>query len=906
MAFSPSLPAPSVVACKPDLSVDAVVDTHPPKLDILAQEERHDVPGVEPVVEMDSGEGQDLSMGNAVFNLPSVTLQSGQNVQREIQVGRANLRTFLTPSFKSLGFLSPIPEISPLSGKEIHGKPSEEICANVIDEIQRYPYRTALRAVEGGGFFFGKCGNAMDISMIGAESVANFSCLDYTMESSCLQLEGEATNKLESLMKANDRVEETAKKLGAEGEEGAKESVRVLSASPCFNSRKGLVPLIMEKVQLFKSPGNVSGSSMSALNDTYNLSHSQGSSGGQSLELEAGNITAEAASGVGPIAKEGSSSQASNNNTLVLHSGATVTDSNLTFEITEKSAVGLTAEAEAMGTERADLKEALELQSGEIVAQPNLTVDITEQSGVGTWSEDSTKSLGLKNGTFNVLPDHEPVAGPNLTVDLTTPNVAGPETGSTEQRAGCQNVTIELQSDQLNEPPAGINLTFNATKQLGSEDDPVGVCEAEGGAEGQLGSLTKVENRNCNFSQSLDTEDGGGASLWSLDTSLEMKANFLVTSTPLVVPKSFSFATKPAPSEACERLSVVEHSGASSDGNNSSAFPLVHQPPPAGAKPLTRSLTRPSDLPLKCGAKAQPSNRKSLACPSGIPNPKSLHPLPRPPSSRLSLAPPPKTASGLQVPGASSLLSSTLTRISRKTGGALRNLAASSSLEASVGSTTSRRRLSISENKLPVSGLQKPRTSGQLPSSSDPSLLALRPTGQTTSKLQTLRSAAGSRPLGLGEPKVKSTQLSTSSLKQPRANAGETLPLSKRKKVDTLAHATISEPPGSPAGSQRGLRRPASLLRGPQSKLQNLGGGRISGVLATKKSGPKAPLPPDVQPTAAQVAPPSDVSRPCDDDPGVTNEGAGTQATGCEDCARYREEIARLRAELQERDQRTS
>ncbi|KAJ8351285.1 hypothetical protein SKAU_G00227610 [Synaphobranchus kaupii] len=904
-------PAPSMVACKPDMSVDGEVNTHPAKLDTLAQEERGNAPhGVEQMAEIHSGEEQDLSMRNNVFNLPSASLLRRRGVEQEIQVGRANLRNFLSPSFKSLRFLSPVPEVSPLSVRAVHGKPSEEkcgqgICANVIDEIQRNPYRTALQAV-GGGSFFGKSLNGMDSILIGAEPCPfNFSCLDYTMESSCLQLEEEATNKLElsfphleNLVTVNKAVEESAKKLGAEGEEDAKVSVGGQNASPRFSSQKSLIPLIMEKVQLFNGTGDASSSSTSMLSGTYNLSHCQESIGGQGLlEGEAGDIPAEAGSGVGPVVKEGSSAQSSTNNTLVLHSGPTLTGFNLTVDIAQTSAVEPITGVGVIGMQRANSKnDPFELQSGEIVAPSNLTVDIAESSGAGpnltvdimersssrAESEDSSKSLGLKNSTFEVQPDpvQEPVSGPNLTMDLTKLNVTGPKMGSTEKMVS-QNVTIELQPGQLNEP-TNVNLTFNATNQLGSVDDPVGISEAKGGAEGQQGSLTKVGNCDGSCSPSRDMEDSGEGSSWSFNNSIDMKANFLITSTPLVVPKVFSFATKPAPSDACKKLSVVGHSKAcsdgnplcmSNDGNNSSASSQIDQPAPTGVKPPTKSFSRPTGQPLKHGDRAFPSNRKFLARPSGIPNSKLLQPLSRTSSSRLSLAPPQKTLSGPQVPGSSSLLSSALTRIGRKTGGALRNMAATS-LEASVSSTTNPRRRSVSEPKLPMSGLQRPRTCGPLPSSSGTSLLALRPSGQMMSKLQTLKTETSSRPLGLGEPKGRSTALPISSLKQPRGSTDEPLPVPKRKKVDTLAHTTNSEA----AGGQRVFKRPAASLRGPQSKLQNLGGGGISGALTAKKSGPTAPLPPDVQPAPAQ------------DD--------------CEKCAKYRQEIARLRAELQERDQR--
>ncbi|XP_061090266.1 uncharacterized protein si:ch211-126c2.4 isoform X2 [Conger conger] len=905
--------SPSVTVCKPDVSLDGEVNTHPPKLDILAEEQRPDAPHRgEPVVEIDSGGGQDLSVRSGVLNLPSAALKSRADIQHEIQVGRANLRTFLTPSFKSLAFLSPIPEISPSVREAVHGKAQEEICASVMDEIQRCSYRTALQPLEGGGNFFGKSLNDRDFSMIEAESIPNLCCMDDTMEASYMQLDGEAASKLPfrvpllvSLGKLNGGVEE-----GTGGEDGAKAAAERHSASPRCNSRKSLAPRILEQVQLqlLGSPGSAGRSGSSALNGTYNLSHCQGSAGGPgALEVQAGNVTVEVASGVGPAAKDVSSTQASTNNTLVLRSGTTLTGSDLTVDITENDAVGV------IGLLRDDSKDALEMPSGEILTRPNLTIDIAELSAVGACLENSRKSLGSKNGTFEVHPDsaHKPVAAANrtvnLTVDLTPPNVPGSVTGSAEKRAGSQNVTVELQPGRLSEPAVGVNFTFDKSKQLDSEDDPAGVCAAEVGAEGPLGSFSQVGASAGNRSPGLDVEDSAGCSLWSLDSSLDSKANFLITSTPLVLPKVFSFPAKANPSDTCKRLSLVNHSEAcsegnpfcmSSDGNDSLASVQADQPPPAKAKPPTKSLTRPTGLPLKCDVKAPPPNRKSLAWPSGIPNPKSLHPLPRPSSSRLSLAPPPKTlagpqAPGPQAPGPSSFLSSTLSRIGKKTGGALRNVAASGSLEASVGSTTSRKRHPVSENKHPVSGLQKPRTSGQ-PSSSGPSLLALRPTGQTVTRLQAQRA----------EAKGTGTLLPPSSLKQPRGTTEDTLPLSKRKKVDALAHATSSEAPGSSAGSQPGLRRPATRLRGPQSKLQNLGGGQISGALITKKSGPTAPLHPEVQP--AQDAPPTAVSGPCEDDPGLANRGAGTPGADCENCEKYRQEIARLRAELEERDQRNA
>ncbi|KAJ8249201.1 hypothetical protein GJAV_G00232240 [Gymnothorax javanicus] len=793
-----------------------------------------------------------------------------------VDLCHANLRSFLSPSFKYLSFLSPIPEVSPVSAELVPSK-SNSIHGNAMDEIQQYPSRTPLQAVKGGKWFLTKCMDAME-SMIMAEPAPSMSFLDCTMESSVLKLEGDAVNKSESRLpqlrshvKVTPEVEESAEKSGAGG---ADASVESRDTNSCFSSQQNLGSINLKKQQLLKSSANVEVPSSSVLNSTYNLSNSEKSSQGQDLLVaEAGNTTVEVASVADPTAN-----QASSNNTLVLHTGPSVTGRNLTIDITDRSTVGPTTEAPDTQMLRKNSEDTVELQSG-TMARPNVTVDITDRSGFGVSLQGSAGSLGRKNGTFEIDPDsaHEPTRAPNLTVNLTTTNVSGPKTGSGD-----------LQPGQSNEPATGQKLTCSTSKQLDFEADLAGVSEFEAGADGKLAPLTEAGNCDGDCNQNMCMENPEECSQMSFDTSLDMKPNFLITSTPLVAPKVFSFAAKAAPSDSCSMRSVLGRCEASSNGNDGSAPPQIDQPPPASARPPTKSLAIPTSLPLKCSAMTRPSNRKMLAFPSAIP--KSHHTISRPPSSLL--APPPRTLSGLQVPGTSSLLSSTQSRIGRRTGGATRNTTASNPLEASVGSTINRRRQSVSENKPPIPGLLKPPVPSQPSASSVISQLALRPSGQAKPKLLTHRAAASSASRGSSESHMKGTQLPASSAKQPRGNTEETQPLSKRKRVDTLVHPAPSQTTGPPAGNQKGIRKPASLLRAPQSRLQSLGD-QTSGILATKKSvasntififnpslSPPAPLPPDLQPAAAQ--------------------------TDCKNCAKYRLEIARLRAELQEKGQMNS
>ncbi|KAG9340965.1 hypothetical protein JZ751_020158 [Albula glossodonta] len=705
------------------------------ELAIPAQEERgHSPCGTGPMAQARSEGVQDLPPKNGICLLPSTTQQShvGEGDGQESQARPSNLmKTYLSPSYKFLSFLPPIPEMTP----------------------QMYPYRAVSGTVEGARDLFGHGMKPLDISTIDAEPTPDWSSLDFTMEASCLQTEAEPLSPLEFSFsrswkpsKMEGGVEKNTKTLGV------KEGDSKISAG------KGGLSL---------------------------------------LETGSGNATVEIVDGVGLNSKEEPLTKTSANTTCVLHSGSTLTESSLSAVPMETSPSVSTGGVDAKKVaSRNDTCELQPVPEGDSVTWSNLTVDLSEQSGS---LEDGGKRVELKNGTFEVQMDPVQLhsTGHNLTVEMT-----------------------KLMVDQTTE----LNLTF----------DRKNVCVTEG-------SLNGGGHSDNNSGQIGDPEDSTACSMWSLDNSLDMKANFLVTSTPLVVPKVFNFSADSATFRARKRLSIINGSSdpcsdadvvslGSSNRNIAveQADPPVDQPPPTETKPPAKSLARPGSLGLRPSTRLQPSNTttgKSLPRPSGLPTSKMPTAFSR--SSRLSLAPRVKTLAAPQVSGGTSLLSSTLT-MGKKTGGALRNTTTFSSVE-------------------------KPQTVGHPQPSSSTSQLGLKPSGLGSSKLQAQRAAAGTRPLGVGEPKGKSTQLPTSSQKQPRGSTDDSLPISKRKKIDASAPSTNGEGPGGTAG----------------------------------------------------IAPPPPVSKANDNgnDSQLTDECTGVLIPDCENCASYRREIERLRAELRKRQE---
>ncbi|KAG7484210.1 hypothetical protein MATL_G00046880 [Megalops atlanticus] len=394
------------------------------------------------------------------------------------------------------------------------------------------------------------------------------------------------------------------------------------------------------------------------------------------------------------------------------------------------------------------------------------------------------------NDTYD-LTNNAGQAGLNVTVELTEQSLVRPETeAGLKGEETARNDTYELQPVL--------------------RDEHVGASQEDG--EKDMGKLDMDSPGNGGLSESVCSHSmNAGASMLSLDDTLDTRPN-LITSTPMTVPKVQNFSKQPDATcvhlqkkllEAPDLTVCCEVDEVNVTGDVvRSATPHVDHPPPVIPEGPTGSPPKPAPALEQCTG-SRPSvvtHRKSLLPPSAnAANRKSQLPPPRPSSSNLA-AP---VSIGKKAKGAPK--------------SPARNMTATRSLSSAV-SAPGKKQSTVAETKLPSSGLQKPRASGLAPPSSLRSRLGLRPLTWAASKGET-QAAATNRPLG---SKGSSVQPPTQAQKQPRGSTDDTLPDSKRTRVD--APATTSEAVRGlpvPVGGAHGLMRPTTRLSRLQQKEKN-------------------------------------------------------------------------------------
>lgn len=135
------------------------------------------------------------------------------------------------------------------------------------------------------------------------------------------------------------------------------------------------------------------------------------------------------------------------------------------------------------------------------------------------------------------------------------------------------------------------------------------------------------------YNMSMEAGHTGGIGMCSLDGTLD-RGVFLVTSTPLIVPKSFNFAkaAPPTASHIKKKSDIGSVVKQPSVDRSSAAGPSTDFPPPSKLKCPTRALPKPTTWTRRHGREANSSNTVS--------NKNSLLPASGPPTNRKSLLPP--------------------------------------------------------------------------------------------------------------------------------------------------------------------------------------------------------------------------------------------------------------------------
>ncbi|XP_033466688.2 uncharacterized protein LOC117246817 isoform X1 [Epinephelus lanceolatus] len=351
--------------------------------------------------------------------------------------------------------------------------------------------------------------------------------------------------------------------------------------------------------------------------------------------------------------------------------------------------------------------------------------------------------------------------------------------------------TFCLQNTFDTKPPLKQNGTITLSESSGDShqstfDKPLKVCNAtsspkENKSEHSQSGLPVTDGLSDPLGQQSMDMESNKANTFDWEDSLDLKADFLITSTPMTGCKNFIFNPRQ------EEGKIV--------GAQKNLY---------GDGPSKPDGQVPSDVPSNII-----SDRKTfLTHPAG----KSL----LPPSKAASQLLKPKPASAL--PGRCEPLTSGLpmTR-QRAQAEALRNTAAPDAPQASTGISSSYRlRPSTTGFKPPSSGLQRPQLSG-IPSGIQRAATGLRPPSAR------INSSASSISSKLRGPTAANPATKTSQGKKQPLTRGETLPVAKRKRLDAPLPPSSAEVPASScdaANKAKSLKQPTTSKRALPAKPQ--------------------------------------------------------------------------------------
>ncbi|XP_048883560.1 uncharacterized protein LOC125750178 [Brienomyrus brachyistius] len=438
----------------------------------------------------------------------------------------------------------------------------------------------------------------------------------------------------------------------------------------------------------------------------------------------------------------------------------------------------------------------------ECIPGPRSAVELTLNQFLGNASE------------LKVTLQGENLANPELTAGLIRPcaSLAGNETIPVILES--KGKVNEPKGDIAVEPVTGMNLTATTIEpvfalECGAEPVLEKVESKDNLSQQSLGATCQSEHTvdekvvpvsDTTYDISVEAGNTGGISMCSLDGTLDK--GVFVTSTPLIMPKSFNFAkvAPPTASHIKKKSDIGSVVKEPSVNMSSAAGPstdiCVNLPPPSRLKCPTKVLPKPTTWTRRPGREASSSNIVS--------NKKSLLSTLGPPTNRKSLQPPLKSSAiplCLSVRGPSS---SGVSSLCRKIDLNSRHMASTSSLEG-------KKLISPAGTKVVSSTLPK-----HLPST----------LGPRRSQLGLVSSTA----------LEKTSQPPTLSQKQPRGNTDDALPISKRKKIDTPGSDTSSMAAKGMAASTSVFKRPATRQTSMQLKNRKTGASRKSGTLISKTS----------------------------------------------------------------------
>lgn len=408
------------------------------------------------------------------------------------------------------------------------------------------------------------------------------------------------------------------------------------------------------------------------------------------------------------------------------------------------------------------LLETVQSESSQIASKPNSTITLTEMS-----SFDGHQSASKPNGTItlseaNPSDDHHNTSRPNGTITLSETSSCNipPRSSEKPSTPEVSNLTTSPKDNNIDIAPdlSKHNVTTDAkdhsAKEVETHDDASGSgsCETK-----DLSGLPVVGG----LSDSLNRQSFGTVNLkakaFNLDDTLDLKADCLITSTPMTKCTMFNLNT-----EQVEGLNLGVQKKLYTDGPGKPADQVPSDPPSN----------------LVCDRKTflkQPA-AKSL-CP--------------PPKAGAQLM---KSKSHSSIPARLNTVASSLpTKRQRTQAEASRNTAATApdALQGTTGVTSCYNlRATATGSKLPFCGSQRSQFSG-IPSGIQRATMCLRP------PLTRSSTAISSSTDKLCGPTATNPVTKTSQAKKHPLTRADSLLVSKRKKMDASDPCNSVEAPVS-------------------------------------------------------------------------------------------------------------